>query len=142
MFGLEPLGITGKHYLKSPDNSVGIPPITLSIDLISLNDLSIASYTYLCNNGASSMIIALTFLNTYPNILYFDMFNILSFVILIGTLNAEWTVCPFSNNVAAIPLVAVDIIIISYDKKYVIILFNKKDFPIPPGPSKKVIPSY
>ena len=42
-FGLVPFGITGKHYLKSPTNKVGIEPKIFSLFLISFNVLSIAS---------------------------------------------------------------------------------------------------
>ena len=57
----------------------------------------------------------------------------------IGSLKLLWTVFDCFNKVAAIPLVAADINNISFESKYVIILFSKKDLPIPPGASKKVI---
>ena len=60
--------------------------------------------------------------------------------ILIGTLKALCTVYPLSNSVAAIPVVAVEIIIRFSDNNLVKILLTKKDFPFPPGASIKKIP--
>lgn len=141
IFGLVPFLITGKYYLKSLHNNVSLPPISLFESLISYKDLSIVSYTYLCNRGLSSIMIAETYFNIFPSLLYFEIFKILSFYKFIGTLKALCTVYPFYNKVTAIPLVAVLINKILFDKRYVIILFNKNDLPIPPGPSRNIKPS-
>ena len=58
----------------------------------------------------------------------------------IGTLNAEWTVYPFSSKVAAIPLVAVDIIKIDWANKVVKILLIINVLPVPPGADKNTKP--
>ena len=62
--------------------------------------------------------------------------------IIIGTLNAVWTVYPLYNKVAAIPVVAVEKTITSSDNNFINILFIKNVFPFPPGASKNIIPGF
>ena len=80
--------------------------------------------------------IALHYLSFSANIPYFLMSKKSSSLQFIITLKLLWTVFDYFNKVAAIPLVAADINNISFESKYVIILFRRKDFPIPPGASK------
>ena len=77
------------------------------------NKLSIASRFNLWNIAASSIIIAFVNFNFKANLSSFLILQIFSSFLfnLIGILNAEWHVYPFSINVAAIPLVAVGKII-------------------------------
>ena len=58
----------------------------------------------------------------------------------IGILNAEWTVYPCSSKVAAMPLVAVDIIFSSSANKVDKILLIIKVLPVPPGADKNNTP--
>ena len=76
------------------------------------------------------------------NLLYLEILKTLYSYKLQGTLKALWTVLPFSNKVAAIPLVAVEIIRIFLERNKESSLLIKNDLPIPPGPSKKVKPDY
>ena len=73
---------------------------------------------------------------------YFEIFNTDFSYKTIGTLKQLWTVEPYSNKVAAIPVVAVEKTIKSSENNFINILLIKKVFPFPPGASKNIIPGF